>query len=183
MNRNALAALAGLALVGASFAAFAQTPPPPAAAPPPSAETLALARAVAAHDDFLNLIGTMGLKQIAGVEKGLGDLTPAEKAKVDAIGEAKLVEGQNRVIDKLAAVYASRFSEAELRSMAAFLESPAGKAYSGRLLTTLMTIGEGMKGFDFKREVLAETCAQIHKGCAAAAPAKPSSPANPSGKE
>jgi hypothetical protein len=51
--------------------------------------------------------------------------------------------------------------------MAAFLETPAGEAYSKRLILVLPALGEGMKGFDFKREVLSQTCAEIKKGCPA----------------
>jgi hypothetical protein len=137
------------------------------AAPPPSAETLALARQVAAHDDFLALVQTAGTAEIAGIEKGLGDLTATEKAKVDEIGKAKLAEGQSRVIDKLAVVYAATFTPDQLRATAAFLETPAGGVYAGRLIKVLPGLGEGMKGFDFKREVLTATCAQIKKGCPA----------------
>ncbi len=152
-----------LVSMGFAFGVSAQT-----AAPPPSAETLALARRVAAHDDFLALVQTAGAAQIAGIERGLGDLTVAEKAKVDDIGKAKLAQGQSRVIDKLAVVYAAAFTPEELRATAAFLETPAGGAYAGRLIKVLPALGEGMKGFDFKREVLTATCAQIKKGCPAA---------------
>lgn len=155
--------LAVLVCMGLAFEVSAQT-----AAPPPSAETLALARRVAAHDDFLALVQTAGAAQIAGIEHGLGDLTVAEKAKVDEIGKAKLAEGQGRVIDKLAVMYAATFTPDELRATAAFLETSAGSVYAGRLIKVLPALGEGMKGFDFKREVLTATCAQIKKGCPAA---------------
>jgi hypothetical protein len=155
--------LVALACMGLALEVSAQT-----AAPPLSAETLALARRVAAHDDFLALVQTAGAAQIAGIEHGLGDLTAAEKAKVDDIGKAKLAEGQSRVIDKLTGVYAATFTPDELRAMAAFLETPAGGVYAGRLIKVLPALGEGMKGFDFKREVLKETCAEIKKGCPAA---------------
>lgn len=167
-------AIAGT-LVWASFglAALAQTSAPPAppnaapppAAPPPLAETLALARRVAVHDDFLALVQMTGAAQIQGIEHGLGELTPAEKSKVESIGAAKLAEGASRVVDKMALAYAAKLTPNELRAAATFLESPAGEAYSKRLLAVLPALGEGMKGFDFKREVLAETCAQIKKGC------------------
>jgi hypothetical protein len=159
MNGLACALLA-VACMALGLEASAQT-----ATPPPSAETLALARRVAAHDDFLALVQTAGAAQIAGIEKSLGDLTAAEKAKVDDIGKAKLAEGQNRVIDKLTVVYAAAFTPDQLRATAAFLETPAGGVYAGRLIKVLPGLGEGMKGFDFKREVLTATCAQIKKGC------------------
>jgi hypothetical protein len=155
--------LVALAWMGLGLEVSAQTN-----APAPSAETLALARRVAAHDDFLGLVQTSGASQMAGIEQGLGDLTAAEKAKVEEIGKAKLAEGESRVIDKLAGMYAATFTPDQLRTTAAFLETPAGGAYAGRLIKVLPALGEGMKGFDFKREVLKETCAQIKKGCPAA---------------
>ncbi|HEY2177639.1 MAG TPA: hypothetical protein VGH15_03590 [Caulobacteraceae bacterium] len=166
------AALAALCLAPS---AFAQAPAPPPAAPPPSPATLALARQVAEHDDFLGLIRTVGGAQIAGVEASLGPLTPAEKAKVESIGKAKLDQGLGRVVDKIAAVYAVTMSPADLRATAAFLTSPAGEVYSGRLIKVLPGLGESMKGFDFKREMLADTCAQLTKGC----PSKPTPPPAP----
>lgn len=155
-------ALATLFWVGLAAGASAQT------AAAPSAATMALARQVAASDDFLALVQVTGQAQIAGIERGLGDLTPAEKAKVEAISVAKMAEGSARVVDKMSAIYAAAFTPDELRRLAEFLSTPAGKAYAGRLIKILPALGEGMKGFDFKREVLAETCAEIKKGCPAA---------------
>jgi hypothetical protein len=154
-------ALAGMIWTGLVAGATAQTAAP-------SAATMALARQVAASDDFLALVQMDAGSKIQGVEHDLGDLTPAEKAKVEAIGKAKLAEGSARVVDKMAAIYATVFTPDELKTLAAFLGTPAGKVYAGRLIKVLPALGEGMKGFDFKREVLAETCAQIKKGCPAA---------------
>ncbi len=159
MNRLACGVVA-LVSVGFAFGVSAQT-----AAPPPSAETLALARRVAAHDDFLALFQMFGKPQIEGVERGLGELTPAEKAKTDAIGAAKLAEVTNRLVDSLAVVYAAKFTADELRDMGAFLQTPAGEAYSKRLIAVLPALGGSLKGVDFKSEMLKETCAQIKKGC------------------
>ena len=160
MIRLALA-LAALASAGT---AAAQT------GPPPSAQTMALARKVAAGDDFLALVQLTGQGQIAGIERELGDLTPAEKAKVDAIGVAKLAEASARVSDRMAVIYAATFTPDQLQALAGFLATPAGKAYAGRLIKVLPALGEGMKGFDFKRVVFQETCAQIRKGCPPPAP-------------
>jgi hypothetical protein len=151
-----------MACMGLAVEVSAQT------APPPSAATLALARQVAARDDFLALVQVTGQAQTAGIERGLGDLTPAEKTKVEAIAAAKMAEGSARVVDKMSVIYAVTFTADELKSLAAFLKTPAGRAYSGRLIKVLPALGEGMKGFDFKREVLKETCAEIKKGCPAA---------------
>jgi hypothetical protein len=157
----------------------ASAPPPAAApaAPAPSQEAMALARRAAARDDFLVMIQSVSGGQIAEVEKGMGDLSPAEKIKVDEIGKRKMAEGIDRVVDKLAAVYAKEFSLEDLRTIDAFLQTPAGKAYSERLLPTLTVVGEGMKGFDFKREVRAEACTEVKKGCEDAAPMKMPPPA------
>lgn len=154
-------------LVALACTVFALDASAQTVASPPSAETLALARRVAAHDDFLALVQMTGAAQVAGIEHSLGDLTASEKAKVDEIGKAKLAEGQNRVIDKLAGVYAATFTPQELRATAAFLETPTGTAFAARLIKVLPALGEGMKGFDFKREVLTQTCAEIKKGCPA----------------
>ncbi|HEV7158632.1 MAG TPA: DUF2059 domain-containing protein [Caulobacteraceae bacterium] len=153
MLKSMLAALALVVLGGAALA------------DPPSAATMALARRAAAGDDFLFLVQMKGGAEIGEIEKGLGTLAPDEKAKVDAIGKAKLAEGSARVIDRLAQAYAARFTPDQLASIAQFVETPAGKAYSARLLAVLPALGESMKGFDFKREVLKQTCAELKKGC------------------
>ncbi len=126
---------------------------------------MALARKVAARDDFLVMIESAAGGQVGEVEQGMGDLTAAEKAKVGDIAKAKLEEGINRVVEKLAVVYAQKFSEGDLRTIDAFLQTPAGRTYSERLLPTLTAVGEAMKGFDFKRQVRAEACLEIKKGC------------------
>ncbi|HXV00067.1 MAG TPA: DUF2059 domain-containing protein [Caulobacteraceae bacterium] len=154
-----------LAVLCVAPSAFAQAPAPAPAAPPPSPATLALARKVAEHDDFLGLVRTVGGAQVAGVEASLGPLTPAEKVKVEAIAKSKLDEGLGRVVDKIAVIYAATMSSQDLQATASFLATPAGQAYSNRLFKVLPGLGESLKGFDFKREVLAQTCAQIGKGC------------------
>lgn len=184
-------------MIGAIITALALSASPadaprPAASPPvaasapaaaPSPEVLTLARRIAARDDFLVMIESVAGGQISAVENGMGELTPDEKTKVDAIGKQKLAEGIDRVVGKLADAYARKFSEADLRTIDAFLETPAGHAYSERLLPTLMAVGEAMKGFDFKREVRTEACVEIKKGCEdsskpmkMAPPAKPDAP-------
>ncbi|HWD66440.1 MAG TPA: DUF2059 domain-containing protein [Caulobacteraceae bacterium] len=165
--------LAALALAAAPDSAPSPAAVPAApAAPAPSPEAVALARRAAARDDFLVMIQSVAGGQVEGVEKGMGELTPAEKAKVDEIGKRKLDEGIDRVVDRLAVVYAKEFSLDDLRAIDAFLQTPAGKAYSERLLPTLTVVGEAMKGFDFKREVRAQACAEIKKGCEDGAPMK-----------
>jgi hypothetical protein len=159
---------AALALVLAGGTAMAET------ASAPSAATMALARQVAAGDDFLALVQLTAKGEIAGIERKLGDLTPDEKAKVEAIGAATMAKGMAQVVDKMSAMYAATFTPGQLKDLAAFLATPSGKAYAARLIKVLPALGEGMKGFDFKREVLKETCAQIQKGCPPPAPPKPS---------
>lgn len=167
----ALFAALALATAPADTAKAAAASAPPAA-PAPSAEAVALARKVAARDDFLVMIETIAGPQVGEVEHGMGDLTAAEKDKVDQIGKQKLAKGIDRVVDKLATFYAQKFSVEDLRAINAFLQTPAGTAYSERLMPTLMVVGESMKGFDFKKEVRAEACTEIKKGCADEMPMK-----------
>jgi hypothetical protein len=152
----------GLAVLwlGLAFGAHAQAGAPAA----PSAETLAVARKVAARDDFLAMLRTAATKEAGEIEMGLGDLTPEQKTKVEAIAAAKVAGGMNRIADLLADAYAARFTPEELRGMDAFLESAAGQAYSQRLMALLPAL-TNLKGFDLKKDILTETCAEIGKGC------------------
>jgi len=171
-------ALSALVLTGAGVGVAAQAqnmvadPAAPTAAAP-SVETLALARRVAAHDDFLMMIEAAGTAQVADIEHGMGDLTPAEKVKFETIAKAKLASGMDRVTDVLATTYAARFTPDQLKGIAAFLETPAGQAYSERLISTTVPALQGLKHFDLRQDVLAESCSQIGKGCPAKAAAKP----------
>ena len=167
--RRGIASILGIALLaGVGPGALPQTSP----AAPPSAETMALARKVAARDDFFVMIETAASSQIGQIETGLGDLTPEQKVKAEAIAKAKLADGMNRIVDLMAEAYAARFTPDQLRAIDTFLQTPAGAAYSQRLISLLPTL-QNLKGFDLRKDTLAETCAQIGKGCPAKTPPKP----------
>jgi hypothetical protein len=170
MRRGTASILAAAMLLGASPGALAQTSPAAPAAP--SAETMALARKVAARDDFFVMIQTAASAQVGQIETGLGDLTPEQKVKAEAIAKAKLADGMNRIVDLMAQAYAARFTQDQLRDIDAFLQTPTGAVYSQRLMSLLPTL-QNLKGFDLKKDTLAETCAQIGKGCPTQTPPKP----------
>ena len=157
--RRMKVACAALALASVTLGAAAQTIPP-------SADTLALARRVAAHDDFLAMIRAAGVDQTSKVVDLLGPLTPAEKAKAQAIAAAKLTAGMDPRRRSLASVYAPSVSPPQaLRDM----DVPSSKLrreplYAGRLMTVLPAL-QGLQNFDLRKDTLAEICAEMGKGC------------------
>ena len=142
MSRRLIAAL-GLALLALPSAAFAQKPAPakPAAQPAtPAANTpapaftpshLALAREVMlssgiarSFDSVLPAFADQIRKQTVTRPELAKDL---DEVLVSLQPEMELQK--QRMIDIAARTYASKFSEAELKEIATFFRSPAGKHY------------------------------------------------------
>jgi len=140
-----------------------------AAAQPPGAGQAALGRRLAAAGDFNAIVGAMGaaeVERIARETPGLGD---AERARLREIGRATLAAGRARLLDRVGAIYARHFTAAQLRGIVAFLESPAGRAYTGALPALLPEIAAAMQGRDLGGEIRAAFCRETGKLCAAPA--------------
>lgn len=118
-------AAAVLALGGGRTAGHAQVSPQPAAGAPDSART-ALAR---------QLLVRMRLPEqlLLGIEQGI----EAQKKQDPSVPEifvttfaARAKEQIPVLLDRLAPIYASRFSAAELQQLLAFYDTPAGRQFA-----------------------------------------------------
>jgi len=165
-------------MIVALFAALALQAGPAdasASAPPPS-EALILDRKVAAKDDFLDFLDAAALPQVARIKLGLGVLTPAESAKFGDIARAKYAERRAALIEGLAVAYARYFDAESLRTIDAFLETPAGTSYAHRLMPEIMG-GHLTSGYNLQGEIRKQTCAEFGKGCDDGSPKPLSTPA------
>jgi len=123
---------------------------------------------MAAAGDFNAIVGAMGAAEIERLARETPDLTEAERDRLRAIGRARLAAGRARLLDAVGAIYARHFTTAQLGRIVAFLESPAGRAYTGALPRMLPEIAQAMQGHDLAAEIRAAFCRETGKLCASA---------------
>jgi hypothetical protein len=134
-RRYLAAALFGLALTGAAYPAMAQTASPPAnaaapAAPQPSPGALLLAKQIVEVKNVKGVFDPI----IPGVVKKARDLFLQTnfmyQKDIDEVAfnvEKQYAPRVSEIIDASARIYATHFSEQELRDLLAFYQSPLGK--------------------------------------------------------
>lgn len=116
-------------------AARAFAPPPDETGPPPSAHALDLARRLVAdggaQEEFDelkdSLVQTM---QFAAAQSGVNRTKGSPADLIVQSWREAFDLGKPAMAERLAVIYARTFSEAELAQIVAFLESPAGKAWT-----------------------------------------------------
>jgi hypothetical protein len=150
--------LIGLAMMAGSGAALAQPP-----------EQAALGRRMAAAGDFNAIVGAMGAAEVEQLARDTPGLTEAERDRLRAVGRATLEAGRARLLDRVGAIYARQFTAAELAAIVGFLESPAGRVYTGAFPRLLPEIAAAMGGFDLGGEIRAAFCRETGKLCPAPA--------------
>ena len=136
-----------------------------AAAGQPGAEQSALGRRLAAAGDFNAIVGTIGAAEVERIARETPDLSEAERARLREIGGATLAAARIRLLDRVGAIYARHFTAAQLRAIVAFLEGPAGRAYTGALPRMLPEIGQAMQGRDLAADIRAAFCRETGKLC------------------
>jgi hypothetical protein len=141
----------------------------PSGAHAPGAGQVALGRRLAAAGDFNAIVGAMGAAEVERVARETPDLSDAERARLREIGRATLAAARARLLDTVGAIYARHFTAQQLRTITAFHESPAGRAYTGALPRMLPEIAATMQGVDLAAEIRAAFCHETGKLCAAPA--------------
>lgn len=131
------------------------------------AEQAALGRRLAAAGDFNAIVGAMGAAEVERLARETPDLTDAERARLREIGGATFAISRARLLGTVGAIYARHFSAAQLREITAFLESPAGRAYTGAFPRMLPEIAQAMQGLDLAAEIRAAFCRETGKLCSA----------------
>jgi len=134
-----------------------------AAAPPVEAELLG--RRLAAKSGIATIAPLMIEKDLTELAGEAPDLSPAERARLLAIGRAEGQAGLGRLVAALGHAYAQRLSVADLRVLVAQSESPAAArrraAEPEAIMATMRALGE----LDLKKNVAAAFCRETGKLC------------------
>jgi hypothetical protein len=127
-TRHIIAALVALIMVGAAVRAAPAQSPPPAAQP--SAAALLLAKQILEVKGVQNIFAPL-VRGVVAKTKNMFMQTNFMWAKdldqVAAIEEKRLAPRVGELVDATARIYAQHFTEAELKQLLAFYQSPVGK--------------------------------------------------------
>lgn len=127
---------------------------------------LALGRRLAEAGDFNAVIGAMGAAEIERMAAE-ADLDEAGKARLRETGVRVLATARAALIDRIAPIYATAYPPDQLAAIVAFLESPAGRAYTGGFPRLVPALAQALQGYDFAGEVRAAYCSETGQLCAA----------------
>ncbi len=140
-----------LILCALAAPAFAQAP-----AKQPTPEHVALARAVLDFTGARRSFDGVLPKLIADARNTIVGMRPTLQSDLDpaltAIGE-KLKNADDELVNQIALVYAQKFSEAELKDIAAFYQSSAGKKMIAEMPSVLNESYKLMQEFSQKMSV------------------------------
>lgn len=126
-TRHVIAALVAVIMLGAVRAAPAQSPPP-AAQPSPAAFLLAkqIVEVKGVQNIFTPLVRGVVVKT-KNMFMQTNFMWAKDLDQVAAIEEKRLAPRVNELVDATARIYAQHFTEAELKQLLAFYQSPVGK--------------------------------------------------------
>lgn len=155
--------LLGLIALGAGWAAAAQP-----SAPPPEPERIELGRRLAAAGDFSAITRALGEAEIERQAHEAPGLSDSEREALRDTGRRVLAAARERLLARLAPIYASRFDVEQLRALVAFFEGPIGRAYTGALPMLLPEIAVTAGEVDLGAEIRAQYCRETGRLCAEA---------------
>jgi uncharacterized protein len=154
---------AALILCALAMPALAQAP-----AKQPSPEHVALARAVLDFTGARSSFDGVLVKLLSDARNQIVRTRPTLQADVETalldIG-AKLKNSDEELVNQIAAVYAQKFTEAELKDIAAFYQSPAGKKLVAEMPSVLTKSYELMREYSQRMsvEVMSQLRAEMKK--------------------
>lgn len=154
---------AALILCALAMPAFAQAP-----AKQPSPEHVALARAVLDFTGARSSFDGVLLKLLSDARNQVLRTRPTLQADVEtallAIGD-KLKDADEELVSQIAVVYAQKFTEQELKEIAAFYQSPAGKKLVTEMPSVLTRSYELMREYSQRMsvEVMSQLRAEMKK--------------------
>jgi hypothetical protein len=142
---------AALLVCALSFSAFAQSP-----AAQPTREHIALARAVldftGARKSFDNVVP----KLLTDARNNVLRTRPTLQADLDLAAmevAKKMAAADEELVNSIAVVYAQKFTEAELKEIAGFYQSPAGKKMVAELPNVLQESYKHMQEWSRKMSI------------------------------
>ena len=131
---------------------------PAAAAAPP--RTVAMGERLARTGLLASLIGVAGAAEAKGVVEGHPELTPAQRARAQAVADQALKDATTEVLRAEGVVFAQALTPEQLKAAVIFFESPAGRAYRTAFPKTVMAVQQTGPGKDFKGYVTQRVCAE-----------------------
>ncbi|MFZ0524849.1 MAG: DUF2059 domain-containing protein [Xanthobacteraceae bacterium] len=165
-TRHVMAALIALFVVGVVPQALAQAPAVPGPQPPPGA--LLLAKQIVEIKGVQNVFAPL-VRGVVEKTKNMFMQTNFMWAndlnQVAAIEEKQLTPRVSELVDATARMYAQRFTEAELKQLLAFYQSPVGKkalVEEPKVLDQAMAYA-GTWGDNLSQEVIADMRVQMKK--------------------
>jgi hypothetical protein len=154
---------AALILCALAMPAFAQAP-----AKQPTPEHVALARAVLDFTGARSSFDGVLVKLLSDARNTIVRTRPTLQTDVEtallAIGD-KLKNADEELVGQIAVVYAQKFTEQELKDIAAFYQSPAGKKLVAEMPSVLTRSYELMQEYSRKMsvQVMSELRAEMKK--------------------
>jgi hypothetical protein len=138
-----------------------------AAAPPAEAQRLGLE--LAQLGSIAAMLPAIELEQTDQMLDEHPELGTRERLALRRIAHRVAIDGMERLIAAEGRGYAERMSVDDLRAAVAFARSPAGRRMHAAEPAIARTTLLAMRGFNYKREVMAALCTETGKGCASTA--------------
>jgi hypothetical protein len=132
----------------------------------PSPEALRLGRELAESGTLATVLPVIQKKETDELVAAHIELSKADKARLRTVAGEVYRQGYDRLMQAEARAYAEKLSIGDLRAIAAFQKSRAGRRYKAAIPGVVMQTMKAVGGMDFKADVTAAFCRQTGKLCA-----------------
>jgi hypothetical protein len=132
----------------------------------PSPEALRLGRELAESGTLAKVLPVIQKKETDELVAAHIELSKADKARLRTVAGEVYRQGYDRLMQAEARAYAEKLSIGDLRAIAAFQKSRAGRRYKAAIPGVVMQTMKAVGGMDFKADVTAAFCRQTGKLCA-----------------
>lgn len=137
-----------------------------AAAAQPSPEALRLGEVLANNGTLATLLPIMQQKEIAELEANHPELSQPERVSLRATARRVFRDDLTMLIKSEAVAFASQLSIGDMRAIAEFETSAAGRRYRAATPAVVGIVMQSVSKIDYKKDVAAAFCAQTGKLCA-----------------
>ena len=131
----------------------------------PTAEAERLGLEVAKTGTLATLLPIMAAKETDELVAAHPELAEGEKADLRGVATRVANDGRDRLMRLNGHAYATRLSEADMRTILAFEGSTAGRAYRASIPGAIVETMQGAGQMDFKKDAIAAYCAKTGKAC------------------
>ena len=135
------------------------------AAATPSPEAIALGRQIAEAGTLGAVLPLMQVQEADQLVAAHPDLSVEEQAALRAIAKQVYEVGYARIMDAEGRAWANELGIDELRAVAAFQQSAAGKTYKAALPKVIGVSVKSLGELHYKEDVLAAFCKRTGKLC------------------